>query len=273
MPWQHLLLFFTGMRFLQGIALGGEGPVAATYINEISPRVLRGRMVFILQLTVGIGTLLTGVVALWLVPRFGWQSMFLVGTLPLLLGLLLRWIVPESPRWMAHHQFESEAERTTDDIERRVARGAQLMPAPPTLHRLPATRTESHLRTLISPRYLRRTLSVWVIMVFMSLAQYGLISWLPSLYTMVYRQPVQKALQYSVALGVAGILSSTLGFFLIDRIGRRRTFLLGFLGSALPLLWLGLVGVGNDAFFLMILSSVSVFLWRLGDERRVCVCT
>jgi putative MFS transporter len=86
-----------------------------------------------------------------------------------------------------------------------------------------------------------------------------LIAWLPTLYTMFYGLSVQQSLRYSVAMGFSGICGSTLGFFLIDRIGRRRTFLLGFLGSAAPLLWLGSLGVGGDAFLLMTLTTVCGF--------------
>src|SRR5690606_37641033 len=74
---------FLVLRFFQGIGLGGEVPVAATYLNELSPAKNRGRIIFTLQTGFALGTLLTGVIAVWAIPMFGWQSMFVIGALPI----------------------------------------------------------------------------------------------------------------------------------------------------------------------------------------------
>ena len=83
------------LRFFQGIGLGGEVPIAATYINEACPARFRGRLVFLLELTFATGVMITSLMAMWLIPRFGWQSMFLVGGAPVLLAIWLGRIVPE----------------------------------------------------------------------------------------------------------------------------------------------------------------------------------
>ena len=49
-------------------------------------------------------------VGLWIVPRWGWQYMFMIGALPAILALLLRRLLPESPRWLAVHGRVAEAE-------------------------------------------------------------------------------------------------------------------------------------------------------------------
>src|SRR5262249_25736601 len=84
-------------RFLQGIGLGGEVPIAASYINEISRAHHRGRFFILYELTFSVGLAMTGVIAAFIVPWLGWRAMFAVGAIPALLALVLRRALPESP--------------------------------------------------------------------------------------------------------------------------------------------------------------------------------
>src|SRR5690242_3973350 len=111
MSWNvpSLLLF----RTIQGIGLGGEVPVAAAYINEISRAQGRGRFFLIYQLIFPAGLVGASLLGFWLVPRFGWRTMFLIGGLPaiLVLALFVGNILPESPRWLVSKGRFDEAER------------------------------------------------------------------------------------------------------------------------------------------------------------------
>jgi MFS transporter, putative metabolite:H+ symporter len=69
---------FLALRLLQGLGLGGEVPVAVTLVNELTPARFRGRVTSSLQSMFGAGILVTSVAAIWLIPHFGWQSMFFV---------------------------------------------------------------------------------------------------------------------------------------------------------------------------------------------------
>ncbi|MFP3560375.1 MFS transporter, partial [Paraburkholderia sp. SIMBA_049] len=87
---------FVLLRILQGLGLGGELPVAATYINEITRAHGRGRFVLLYEIVFPIGLLVSMALGAWLVPRFGWEIMYFVGGLPLILALVLTRLVPES---------------------------------------------------------------------------------------------------------------------------------------------------------------------------------
>jgi MFS family permease len=85
-------------RFLQGIGLGGEVPVAAAYISEIAHAKNRGRFFTLYELMFPLGLLCTAVLAFWIVPWVGWRTMFHIGAAPAILVLFLRRLLPESPR-------------------------------------------------------------------------------------------------------------------------------------------------------------------------------
>ena len=88
------------LRLVQGIGVGGEMPVAAVYINELSKAQGRGRFFMLYEMIFPIGLMVTGQVGALVVPTLGWQVMFLIGGIPglVIAALLLR--LRESPRWL-----------------------------------------------------------------------------------------------------------------------------------------------------------------------------
>ena len=118
------------LRVIQGLGLGGELPVAATYINEISRAHGRGRFVLLYEIVFPVGLLASNALGAWIVPRFGWQAMYFIGGMPLILFFVLRKLVPESPRWLA------ERERMADADARACMRSNARVkgPLPPVAH-------------------------------------------------------------------------------------------------------------------------------------------
>lgn len=89
------------LRFLFGIAMGGEWGIGASLVMESIPPRARGLVSGLLQSGYPCGYFL-GAIAYWLVfNHFGWRGMFVVGSLPALLVLYVRSKVPESPVWQA----------------------------------------------------------------------------------------------------------------------------------------------------------------------------
>ena len=66
-------------RIVTGLGLGGELPVVATLVSEYAPRASRGRFIVLLESFWAYGTILAGVVALVVLPAYGWRAAFLVG--------------------------------------------------------------------------------------------------------------------------------------------------------------------------------------------------
>ncbi|MGA7433035.1 MAG: MFS transporter, partial [Xanthobacteraceae bacterium] len=82
---QSLAIF----RFIQGIGLGGEIPVATTYIIELAREKGRGRFYILYELVFVFGLVIAGLLGSIMVPRLGWQSMFYLGAAPALLAVVL----------------------------------------------------------------------------------------------------------------------------------------------------------------------------------------
>ncbi len=94
----------TTFRGLMGLGLGGVTPLAATLISEWTNKRVRSVAVACVIVAVPLGGTLAGVVAEWVIPAYGWRSMFFIGAAaPLVLFVLFSYILPESPKYMAQH--------------------------------------------------------------------------------------------------------------------------------------------------------------------------
>ncbi|CAM2723560.1 unnamed protein product [Rotaria socialis] len=108
------IAFFYISRFLSGFSAGMCCVVSTSYLNEISPRALRGTVGSCHQLAIVIGILVGQIIGLpWILGRHNaWNwGMSWVGLLALI-GSILIWILPESPRWLVQEQKQNEASKT-----------------------------------------------------------------------------------------------------------------------------------------------------------------
>jgi SHS family lactate transporter-like MFS transporter len=85
------------LRFLFGIAMGGEWGLGASLVMESIPPKLRGPVSGLLQSGYPSGFFVASLVYFLLFDRIGWRGMFMVGIAPALLVLLIRIHVKESP--------------------------------------------------------------------------------------------------------------------------------------------------------------------------------
>ena len=124
--WSYMSLLI--FRVIQGFGLGGEVPVAASYINEIAKAKTRGRFFLLYEIVFPIGLMIAAFAGYWIVPHFGWRWLFVVGSPVAAIAIYMRWALPESPRWLASVGRNEEAEKAMVLIEERVKRayGADL---------------------------------------------------------------------------------------------------------------------------------------------------
>ncbi len=249
---------FIALRLLQGIGLGGESPVSATYMNEVCPARIRGRLIFILQSTFAVGNLVAAVAAVWLIPTYGWQAMFLLGGLPILLAAILPYTAPESPRWLAINGRVDEAKKIVERMERAVPHAQRVALRAQPVTAAPVYEKQGRFSALFARGFAKRTVVVWSMACCASLMLYGILVWLPSLYRTVYHVPLQVALRYGTISMVASLAGTIAGIFVVDWLGRKKTFALAFLGAALPMVYLAWQGLTTSAGDVLLCASISV---------------
>ena len=117
---------FAAFRLVTGLGIGGEYAAINSAIDELIPARLRGRIDLMVNGSYWAGAAAGAAASLVLVSgrfvpvEWGWRLGFGIGGVLGLSILLLRRIVPESPRWLVTHGRDAAARATMDDIERRA---------------------------------------------------------------------------------------------------------------------------------------------------------
>mgnify|MGYP001476170574 FL=1 len=269
------------LRFVVGLGLGAELPVASTLVSEFAPRRVRGRVVVALEAFWAVGWIMAALIGYFVVPTGddGWRWALAVGLVPAAYALVVRFGLPESVRFLESRGRHDEAERIVRDYEASAgveppparAEGARSdparsEPAEPTEAAGPAEPRES----IWSPRLRGRTGALWIVWFGINFSYYGAFIWLPSLLVSQGFDLV-KSFGYTLVITLAQLPGYAVAAWLIEVWGRRVTLAVFLVGSAVAA---GLFGVaGSPATLIPAGMALSVFhlgawgaLYAIGPE-------
>jgi MFS transporter, putative metabolite:H+ symporter len=256
------------MRTIQGFGIGGEVPVAITYIAELSRAERRGRFLLLYELVFPVGLVAAVLVGALVVPHIGWQWLFIIGAFPALIVVFMQRMLPESPRWLATKGRYAEADAVLSRIERAVERSSGPLPAARPVIR--ARARAASLADLFGPEYLGRTLTAWVIWSACFFCNFGLVVWLPTIYRTVFKLSVSEALTYTLVTQAVGLVGCLICALWIDQFQRRIWFGGAFLGAAIFFFSLGqanptspvvVLVMSSAAFFFISMISIGLYLY------------
>ncbi len=178
-------------RVITGIGIGADLALVAVYINEVAPSTGRAKYTSLVFIMSSLGAFLGIWLGLWLttpsasfpnglpfavatveivnkLPQFagnGWRIMYGVGAVLALVGILLRFRLPESPRWLISQGRLEEADTIVTEMEQRaLQRMPTLPPVGSELHFHHGEKHATYTEILSNPIYLRRTIllfSMW----------------------------------------------------------------------------------------------------------------
>ena len=271
-------------RFFQGIGTGGEVPVASAYINEFIGAERRGRFFLLYEVIFPVGLMFAGMAGYFLVPVYGWKAMFVVGLVPSVLTIPLRWLMPESPRWLASKGRIAEANAVVKLLEDNATRRGATLREPMLRPLDPKATARTDWRELFRGIYLKRTLAIWGLWICVYLVNNGLITWLPTLYKQVFHLPLKTSLAYGWTTSGVGVIASIICALLIDKVGRKRWYAAAFLLATAPLValtWLGaatpvqvlILATAGYAALQTIAFSLYLYSAELYPTRLRCIGT
>ncbi len=255
------------LRVVLGIGMAMELPVGQSLVCEYIPAKKRGTYVALLEGAWPVGFIAAGVLAHFILPVWGWRGAFIAEAIPALIVLVIRRIVPESPRWLAETGKLEEAEAVMEKIEANVKKALKTdkLPEPESTEKSSVESSlakEKEMKAhpfiqLFKGEYRKRTIMVWTLWFFALLGYYGLTTWLGALleqkgFTMA------KSTNYITLISLAGIPGFVSAAFLVEAWGRKSVMIATLLGSAVMAYFYGtadsipvIVGFGLAMQFFM----------------------
>jgi putative MFS transporter len=228
-------------RFVQGIGTGGEVPVASAYMNEFVSAKRRGRFFLLYEVLFLFGLLSAGLIGYFLVPIYGWKAMFIVGLIPAILTIPMRWFMVESPRWLLSVGRVEQASDVVARMESGLVRRGKILEAPVAVVH-PLDKARSDIRELFRGIYLSRTVLLVALWVCSYMIANGLITWLPTLYRQVFQLPLQTSLGYGFTTSACGCIAALFCALYIDHVGRKLWYTAAFFLAAVPMAILAVLG-------------------------------
>jgi putative MFS transporter len=220
------LTAFLVLRFLIGMGLGGELPVASTLVSESVPAQERGKVVVLLESFWAVGWLLAALISYFIIPAYGWQTALLLAAIPALYALYLRWGLPDSPRFTSAHKEET----VWDNIVK-----------------------------VWSSSYRKETFMLWVLWFCVVFSYYGMFLWLPSVLVMKGFSLI-KSFEYVLIMTLAQLPGYFSAAWLIERAGRKFVLITYLIGTAVSAYFFG----SADSLALLITSGILLSFFNLG---------
>lgn len=199
----HNIIALYALRFLAGIGAGGEYGVGIALIAENFQANQIGRTSSVAAVGGQIGSIVAALLAAWIIPAYGWNTLFLFGVVPVVLTYFVRRHVKESNEFLAAHK---KAEETSEKI--------------------------SFGRLFETPRLALQTLGMMLMTIVQIAGYFGLMNWLPSIVQKKQGMSVSGSSYWMIATIVGMSIGMMVFGTIMDKIGPRWAFGIFLLGSA-----------------------------------------
>lgn len=227
-PWQ-----FGVLRFIAGLGIGGVMPNVVSLMSEYSPRRIRSTLVALMFSGYAVGGMMSAGLGIWIVPNYGWEVMFFLAVVPLLMLPLMVRFLPESVAFLMAQKREGEAR----SILQRLAPGRG-MGELDRLQAPAAAEARAPVLELFRSGRALSTLMFWLAFFCCLLMVYALGSWLPKLMSMA-GYALSSSLMFLMVLNIGAIIGAVGGGWLADRFSLRSVLVSFFVLGSVSLVLLG----------------------------------
>jgi putative MFS transporter len=243
-------IFLSFFRFFVGFGNAGLIAVDIPLVQEFVPAYKRGWVSGLTTTLLPAGNILGAVSGAFLAPIIGWRGLFLVGLTPALLVLMIRYWVPESPRWLLRMGRHEDARRSL----------AWALQCDPSEIELPARFPEGEKTAWRQLFKYPRSMVAACLVALSQTGGVGILLWITTLFVLVLRITPAEASYLMIYVGILGVVGRLVASWMSDAFGRRVSgFLIG-MGGALTM---ALAGYWHDVY----LGGISIFFVLIMVQR------
>jgi len=256
------------LRFIAGLGIGGALPSSTTMTAEFTPARQRTLAITATIVCVPLGGMLAGVFASFVMPAFGWRGLFYIGgLLPIALGVLLIFTLPESPRFLVRRPGRwPELTKLLARMSRPTASGTVFTDA----YEQKMEKREG-FPALFERGLARDTIALWAAFFLNLLAVYSAFSWLP---TMLVSEGLDVAVAGSglTAYNFGGVFGALICAVAITHFGSRWPLLLCCVGGAAVAFYLETVNAADHTGILIAGFGLQGFFANAVQSTMYALC-
>ena len=254
-------------RFFLGIAIGISSFAVPLYIAEISPAKNRGAFVSLFQLLITIGIFVSYFTDLAFALPEGasgytdcWRPMFYVGIIPAAILLVGMYFLPETPRWLISKGYEDKSRKVlmkvedSDLVEQTISR----MKKEIEIDKNNKTGWKEIFKPWLRTPFI---IAIGIMFVQQFTGINTIIYYSPKIFLMAGFEGARAAILASVSIGAVCVISSTIAFFVIDKLGRRKLYMIGLSGMVISLFALGMCFVLQSSMGNFVKQITVVLIW------------
>lgn len=236
---------FAILRFLAGLGIGGVMPNLVALTSEYAPQKMRSTLVTTMFSGYAVGGVMAALLGAWFTPNFGWEIMFFIAGIPLLLLPIIWKFLPESLTFIVQQNRQEEARQIVRRLEPTVTVTEKTTFQ---LNKVDVPESASVMSLFRRGRAVN-TLLFWTAFFTCLLTMYALSSWLPKL-MMAAGYSMDNSLMFMMAMNVGAVVGIVGGGILADRFHLKPVLMfLGIMGAIV----MSLMGFQSSQFLLYIL--------------------
>ena len=203
---------FSVTRLLAGLGIGGVMPIVAAQMGEYAPASIRARMVTLVFAGYAVGGILVALTGKQLIADFGWQSVFYVAGLPVLLIPLILKTMPESVPYLIRHRRDADLRK----VIAKIVPGHTVPPGARFIVSANLGANSAPVLELFQDRRGFSTVMIWIAFFFGLFMVYALSSWLTKLLALS-GYSLGSALNFILVFNIGAIAGAIAGAWLGDR--------------------------------------------------------
>jgi MFS transporter, AAHS family, 4-hydroxybenzoate transporter len=219
--WANDVTHLVALRFLAGIGIGAAVPPAIVLTSEYSSSATKAKSITLMFSGFVFGGTAGSFIAAWLIPHYGWHSLFILGfILPIPVILLLTMFLPESVRWLAVKGKTEKQRNTLLNLIKKLAPDTHIDEQTEFVGDIGKKKQKYSLKQLFVGKYIYITPLLWIYYIVSSIALFFFTTWMPALFVQQGFSVADASYWNGImrSCGIVGVL--TIGFYL-DKTGFR----------------------------------------------------
>ena len=227
---------FAVFRFIAGVGIGGVLPNTVSLMAEYAPKNIRSTLITTMFSGVAVGGIISVLVGLFLIPKFGWQAVFYFGIIPIVLLPFIYRALPESMLYLITKGKTAEARSVLLRLDPHFDVQSEL------IYELSESKSpQNSVADLFKHQRLVSTLMFWIAFSSCLLVIYGINSWLPKLIMSKpeYKDNLSLSLTFLLVFNIGAVAGAIIGGRLGDKYDLRKTVIAFFVIAAVAIASLG----------------------------------